>query len=369
MTVQGYWLAERPQAYSKQQQTLGERVLAVDPRQWVSGAQTEELLSGRVALLTEERNSSAQVDMGSRIRHELYGLKDSLLRPFCRKTHRPFPMADKENRLGGKNWRFVSSALVDGGHFSTTPPSEALRPQTADKSLVDAVQALLQHEPTLLVVFSSGGGHAAEVFAGHSRVRPKMIIPHVMFSSRMNFADDAPKMEGRSTLRMVDDHQIGLLGGKALLQMGAQRELNAENDYAQARTKGASVVEYLPLLGVWRNAMNGREVSPLEHMLDHLDQMTHLGWNKQGVGMHVSIDLNVFADGMGFSAADSRPMGCSLQELGSVLTWVGRTGVCRVLHLQGEFDGLDSRRLAGVTQFVSSLVYKLVLLREEYSER
>lgn len=369
MTVQGFWLAERPQAYSGHSRTLGERVLAVDPTESFSGAQMQELLHGRVVLLTDAQSGQAHPELGVRVRQELYNLKDSHLRPFCRKTHRPFPMAENESKAGGKTWRFVSSALVDAGHILAAAPDTSPQAAWSEKGLVESVRLILQQDPTLLVVCSGSRGRAAEVFAGHSRFRPKMVVPHVMFSSRMDFADDATCRSSRSTLQMADDHQVGLLGGKALIQMGVQRELNSEDDYAQARKKGSSVVEYLPLLGIWRNAMNGREVSPLEHVLDHLDQMSHLGWNKEVAGMHVSIDLNVFASQSGFAGSDARPMGCSLQELGAVLTWVGRTGVCRVLHLQGQFSAPDESGLARAAEFVASLVYKLVLLREEYSER
>lgn len=369
MIVQGFWLAERPQAYSAHPRTLGERVLAVDPSASLSGPQTQELLQDRVVLLTDAQSDSAHPELGARVRQELYKLKDSHLRPFCRRTHRPFPMAESETQAGGKTWRFVSSALVDAGHIVSAVPEGDPRSAWTEKGLSECVRVILQQEPTLLIVCSGSGCRAAEVFAGHSRFRPKMVVPHVMFSSRMDFSDVSGSGGSRSSLQMADDHQIGLLGGKALIQMGVQRELNSQDDYAHARKRSASVVEYLPLLGIWRNAMNGREVSPLEHVLDHLDEMSHLGWNKEVAGLHVSIDLNVFASHLGFVGTDARPLGCSLQELGAILTWVGRTEVCRVLHLQGQFSGSDASRLACAAEFVASLVYKLALLREEYSER
>ncbi len=315
------------------------------------------------------------------MRAALYGLCDSMLRPYCAATHRPFPLLETPTpSKAGPDARHkkVSNAILDAG--SLAAPSHSTQSNvTKDCNPGALIERILSCNPALLIVCSDSPASLEPTYDAHGALAAGDVLPLISLSSKMSFSRASEKgiyAKGRSdesdetsNHRLLTHHERQLLGGRALLQLGLQRERNAQRDYELALLHKVATVEYLYLLGVWRNAMSGREVSPLEHVHDHLDLMTSLGWNKDKAGLHVALSLNILADqgkGSAGGLGGVSQFGCHLQELGGVLTYLGRTGLCRVMHLLcANSEHAQSPRAAAV---LAALIYKLVLLREEYSE-
>ena len=316
-------------------------------------------LAGRIVLLTTAHDRVGQ-DRAEGLRRGLYSLCDADIRPFCAATHRPYPLLELKRAreagvsLGARHKR-LSDALVDAGHMSFSAEGAAGASASASQTcagLASLLDRILSCQPSAVLVCSDRLAAVELLYAAHACYVGSHLLPLITLSSRMGFAPRGhASFEG-----MLRAHESPLMGGRGWLQLGLQRAANSAADYERALEHRVSAVEFLHLLGVWRHILTGREVSSLEHLHDHCDQMTHLQWDKARHGLHVAFSLDVLG----------APFGCQLQDLGGVLTYLGRTGVCRVLHLISA-DWSNEDDPAGST-FLPHLIYKLALLREEYSE-
>lgn len=349
---------------------LGQKVSSIRCFSSLDPAQIKEkvvvlVLSTQVKLAADQASAQASHECAHgaafhcALRRHLYRLCDSELRPYCKKTHRPFPIREKR----AEDARRVSGSIVDAGTLFLS-----LTEMARDSAALNAmVQAILAADPALLVIVSDSSALVEAVYSSHAAHLPSEILPLIMLSNRMELSvssSDDHVAHGKNLIRTLNQ---SLVGGRAMLQLGIQRELNAQRDYDVALAANIWVVEYLYLLGMWRNALNGREVSPLEHVSDHLDRLGPLGWKKDVTGVHLAFDLNVLSSQQQSGSAGSRPFGCTLQELGPVITYLGRTGLCKVSHLMADLGvGADLEKAAGL---IAVLIHKFVLLREEYSDR
>lgn len=325
-------------------------------------------LKGRTVVLTLGSEGAAQ-GAPSVLRTALYRLCDAVVRPFCAATHRPFPLQDLARRDAAATQaappKHMSSALFDAGHIMlrrSSPVTEA-RGVGTPCDAPSVIEALLGAAPASLFVIGDAFEDAAPVYDLHAALARAEMLPLVSLCPRLDMTQQGSGALGEFVRR----NSRSLAGGEAWLALGLLRGVNPQEDYDLALQSGIAAVEYLHLLGVWRNAVTGREVSPLEHLHDHCDRATSLQWRKERMGLHVTFDLDVLGDlPEASSGAGWQPFGCRLQDLGGVLTFLGRTGLCRVLHL------ISADRSAAAASarahLMAHLIYKLVLLREEYSE-
>ena len=332
---------------------------------------SKEDLSGRLVLVTLG-NRTAVLDPFSGVRSALYQLCDATIRPFCVATHRPYPLQELD-RLGEKKGgsdpksgadpvanKLVSSAWFDAGHVIC----DEAKPDTALESLLTDV---LGRGPATVILLSASPAAVFRVYGAHAASLGGALLPFVSLGSRMTPTGSSPG----AFEALLTGHSKALANGKALLCLGLQREQNRSGDYDLALRYGVSIVEFMHLLGVWRHALNGREVSPLEHLHDHCDRLSSLTWQRERTGLHAAFSLDVLNDGTR-SRVDAAgetvrsAFGCSLQDLGGVLTYLGRTKMTRVLHI----IAANSEDVAdpGTANMVATLLYKLALLRNEYSE-
>lgn len=325
-------------------------------------------LKGRTVVLTLGSEGAAE-GAPSFLRAALYSLCDAVVRPFCAATHRPFPLQELARREASAPQALppkrMSSALFDAGHIMLGRASEGAQgPRSGTPcDAPSVIEALLGAAPASLFVIGDAPEDASLVYGLHAALAEAEMLPLVSLCPRLDMTQQGSGALGD----FVRHNSRSLAGGEAWLALGLLRGVNAQEDYDVALQSGLAAVEYLHLLGVWRNAVTGREVSPLEHLHDHCDRATSLQWRKERMGLHVTFDLDVLGDvPEASSAVGWQPFGCRLQDLGGVLTFLGRTGLCRVLHL------ISADRSAAAASarahLMAHLIYKLVLLREEYSE-
>lgn len=336
-----------------------------------------ENLSKRIVLFTygtqAKHGSDGKHSLFHRIRASLYNLCDSHLRPYCAATQRPYPLRERLDaaqfpEASQHQPRKVSLAVVDVGALcpSSSEDSALTAAGLSGPSVHEMMARVLACKPALVIVCSDSCAPLETIYGAHALAAAASVLPLIMFSSRMSFSQASSDDRRAHGLRMLHDYGAQLLNGRAMLQLGIQRERNTQSDYELALKHGVWIIEYLYLMGCWRNALNGREVSALEHVHDHLDKILPLGWSKSEHGLQVAFSLDVLSDQWNIGISNASPFGCSLQELGSVLTYLGRTGLCRVLHIMGATDSDSGAGRAA--EIIATLIYKLIVLREEYSE-
>jgi hypothetical protein len=335
-----------------------------------------ENLAKRIVLFsyaTDSKNGSdGQHLLFNRIRSALYNLCDSHLRPYCAATQRPYPLrelVDSAVPLDPERQQLhkVSLAVVDAGALCASLPDGSVTSDAPIRFHVQEMMArVLECKPALVIVCSDSCSHLETIYGSHASAVQASVLPLIMFSSRMSFSQASSDDRRAHGLRMLHDYRAQLVNGRAMLQLGIQRERNTQSDYELALKHGVWIIEYLYLMGCWRNALNGREVSAIEHVHDHLDKVSSLGWSKSEHGLQMAFSLDVLSDQWNIGISNASPFGCSLQELGSVLTYLGRTGLCRVLHIMGATNSDSGAGRAA--EIIATLIYKLVVLREEYSE-
>jgi formiminoglutamase len=129
--------------------------------------------------------------------------------------------------------------------------------------------------------------------------------------------------------------------------------------------KRVPTIEYLSLMRVWRRVQDGYEASPLNHVLDHLDDCRTLGWSREAGRLHLSLDLDVFSSDLAPGTSAATPFGATLADLGPVLSFLGRVAHCGVVDIA---ELCPPRDVSGQTaRLAAGLVMKLIILREEYA--
>lgn len=370
-------VAVRPDAFASRAETLGlsvKTLAQVLPRHGSPGPSGQSgqsgqgpALKGRFAIVGVPDDRGVVANGGHpgasagphAFRSAFYKLYDTYVRAFCPRTHRPYPNMERE--ASQEPGVLLSQLLVDAGDVRVEGSI-----QETHARLSDVVANLLGAGAE--IVFVIGGGHDFSYgsYVGHARAQPGL-VPIVNLDGHFDLRPvvDGVINSGTPFFRIIEDAPSAVAGGRALLELGLQRERNPASLYEYAFAHGVVSVEYLPILKAWRNIADAREVSPLEHVLDHLDACAHLGWGRHKGTMHLSLDLDVFASWIAPGTSAATPMGAVLDDVGPLLSFLGRTHMCKVVDIAELSPARDfsdqTARLA------ASLVYTFALLREEYA--
>ena len=356
-----------PHNYSTRAEMLGRDVLSMQEFFARGSASSQPLpLKGKFVLVGIPDERGVLANMGhpgaaqgpESFRAAFYKFYDTVVREFCPRTHRPYAPT---HQRASSDTRMLSSVFLDAGNI-------VLQPTVAEthQSLARVVEWLLEKGADLVTVVGGGHDFTYGSYAGHV-ASCKGIIPVVNLDAHFDLRPviDGVINSGSAFSRVIKDFPANIVGGRALLELGLQRERNPQSLYDFALEHHVASVEYLPILNVWRNMIDAREASPVEHLLDHLDDCRHLGWNREMGSVHLSLCLDVFSAWAAPGTSASTPFGAPVEDLGPVLSFLGRTRFCRVLDVA---ELCPPRDVGDQTaRLAASLVYKFALLREEYS--
>lgn len=291
-------------------------------------------------------------------REAFYRQYDTPLREFCERTHRPY--ASLEARPATQVvW--VSERVVDAGDIVLAPSIE----ETHERLALEVKSLLVLGAKRVHVI---GGGHDFSYgsYKGHADATAGL-LPIINLDAHFDLRTMEPGAVNSGTpfSRIVEAFPERVSGGRALLELGIQRERNPHELYEYALEKRIPTIEYLSLMRVWRRVQDGYEASPLNHVLDHLDDCRTLGWSRDAGRLHLSLDLDVFTSDLAPGTSAATPFGATLADLGPVLSFLGRVAHCGVVDIA---ELCPPRDVAGQTaRLAAGLVLKLIILREEYA--
>lgn len=356
-----------PRIYSVRDEMLGKNARSLREFFATEGVSHGELsLKGKFVLVgvADDRGVVANgghggADKGPEsFRQAFYKFYDTLLRDFCARTHRP---AAPQPRSALANGRFLSSVFLDAGNLQIAPTI-----LETHERLAHVVEWLLRAGADLVIVLGGGHDFTYGSYKGHSAACSG-IVPAINLDAHFDLRPvvDGVINSGTAFSRIIDDCSSSIAQGRALLELGIQRERNPQSLYDFAIAHQIASVEYLPILNIWRNILDAREASPLEHFLDHLDDCRQMGWVRAFGSLHLSLCLDVFSAWVAPGTSAATPFGAPVDALGPVLALLGRTRFCRVLDVA---ELCPARDVSNQTaRLAASLVYKFALLREEYS--
>lgn len=191
-----------------------------------------------------------------------------------------------------------------------------------------------------------GGGHDFSFgsYAGHVRSCAG-VLPIINFDAHF---DLRPVVQGAINSgtpfrRVIENLGASIADGKALLEIGLQRERNPQSLWDYAMSKGVAVAEYHAGLKPWRfwNFEVDENRSLTEHMNLWIERCaTQSSFSGQ---LHLSIDLDVFhvAAAMGTSASTS--FGVPVETLWPCMEDVLTRKMCRVVDVAELCPARDSQ--------------------------
>lgn len=293
-------------------------------------------------------------------RASFYKLYDTEVRPFNAITHHP----DTPFDAASGHAEMLSQKFLEAGDIQLASTIE----QTHE-NLAKVVEYFVSHGAA--IVFVIGGGHDFSYgsYKGHVQARKNEIIPLINFDAHFDLrpVENGVINSGTAFYRILQDFPKNIADGKALLEIGIQRERNPHFLYQFAVQKNITTVEYLTLLNVWRDLKAGHLQLPLEHVRDHVDDCVELGFERASGSLHFSLCLDVFNQSVAPGTSASTPFGIQLNDMASSLSYFSRLHCCRVIDIAELCPARD--RLDQTSRLTASLVYRIVLIREEYTAK
>ena len=338
-----------PSRFCATAQTLGSKVHSLHER--ASESSLGEMLLGTTVLVGIPDDRGVALNSG----HAGAALGPSAFREAF------FRLSDVSLRgVGSAGGTKLASALLwDAGDVSLVESIE----ETHER-LAEVVSSLLRKGVRRVCVIGGGHDFSYGSYKGHA-MASEGLLPVVNFDAHF---DLRPVEEGRINSgtpfwRVLQNFADRLCGGKALLELGVQRDRNPASLHEFCNENKIPVVEYQALLASWKNARTGRDSSCLNHVIEHLDDCRALGWKRTQGSLHLSIDLDVFRSDIAPGTSASTPWGASLQECGPALCYLARLNHCRVIDIAELCPPRD--HLNQTARLAAALVYQLFLLREE----
>lgn len=331
--------------FSSRAETLGAVVLPFD----VNKVTGEGIFKNKFVLIGIPDDRGVQNNAGSagasegpkEFRNAFYKLYNSSLRAF-----------------GGT----VADVFVDLGDVVLADNIE----QTHE-SLATLVEFSLRQSAEM--VFVIGGGHDFSFgsYLGQSRASTESeIIPILNLDAHFDLRElsaDGSINSGTPFRRIIEKCSKSIADGAALLELGIQRERNGMSLYDFAEQKKVAVVEYNEILKVWKCVTSGKDAAPLDHVFDHLERCSTLGWKRASDKLHLSIDLDVYSQSIAPGTSAATPMGASFSSLAPVLSFCAKNRSTRVVDVAElcpvrDVNNITSRLAAGI-------VYNMICLRAE----
>lgn len=293
-------------------------------------------------------------------RQNFYKLYDTKLRVFNPSTHKPF--AGK--KLNENRHTLISSLFIDAGNLIL-----ANTIKETHERLADVVCYFLTHHAEMIFVVGGGHDFSYGSYKGHVTFRKNEIVPIVNLDAHFDLrpVENGKINSGTAFRRIIQDFPKAIHGGKALLEIGIQRERNPQSLYDYVYEKQIPTIEYMTLLNVWRDLFAGHAQTPLEHIRDHLDDCSSFGFDRFNGSIHISLCLDIFDQSIAPGTSASTPFGVQVKDLSQSLTFIAKSQTCRVMDIAELCPARDTLEMT--SRLTAALVYRLALLREEYSSR
>ena len=293
-------------------------------------------------------------------RQSFYKLYDTCIRKFNPSTHKPFPPCsdDKDKSL------FFSEFFFDAGNIIL---SDTIK-ETHEK-IASVVEYFLNNEAKMIFVIGGGHDFSYGSYKGHVNSRKNEVIPIINFDAHFDLRalENDIINSGTAFYRIIKDLNKNIVNGKGLLELGIQRDRNPQSLYSFANKHQVQTVEYLALLNVWRDLAHGHAQTPLEHIRDHLDECASLGFDRINGSIHISFCLDVFDQSTAPGTSASTPFGAQIKDLAQSITFIAKSRTCRVMDIAELCPARDTLEMT--SRLCAALVYRVALLREEYSSR
>ncbi|WGL61194.1 formimidoylglutamase [Pigmentibacter sp. JX0631] len=295
-----------------------------------------------------------------RFRESFYRLYDTNLRIFNPSTHKPFTSSEVIN----KNCDLISSKFFDAGNLVLSKSIE----ETHER-LSEVVNYFIKKNAKMIFVIGGGHDFSYGSYKGHVLGKQKEKIPIINLDAHFDLrpVENGKINSGTAFRRIIEDFPFNIHDGKALLEIGIQRERNPQSLYDYVFEKKIPTIEYMTLLNVWRDLFAGHAQTPLEHIRDHLDDCTTFGFDRFKGSVHISLCLDIFDQAIAPGTSASTPFGVQVKDLSQSLTFIAKSQTCRVMDIAELCPARDTHEMT--SRLTAALVYRMALLREEYSSR
>jgi formiminoglutamase len=210
--------------------------------------------------------------------------------------------------------------------------------------LAEVVHAVLSRGARRVHVVGGGHDFSFGSYSGHLR-NCQGVLPIVNFDGHFDLrpVQGGEINSGTPFRRVIENHPQRIADGRALCEIGIQRERNPQSLWDFALAHGVSVAEYCAGRRPWRfwNFANNENRSVEEQLNAWLDH-----WSSQkdfSGSLHLSLDLDVFhvAAAMGTSASTS--FGVPVETLWPCVEDVMSRKMCRVVDVAELCPARDSQ--------------------------
>ncbi|APJ04850.1 formimidoylglutamase [Silvanigrella aquatica] len=293
-------------------------------------------------------------------RQSFYKLYDTRIRKFNLSARKYFD----ENTVNDENSDMISQMFFDAGNIILADTIAETHERIAA-----VVEYFLKHEAKLIFVIGGGHDFSYGSYKGHVATRKNEVIPIINFDAHFDTrpVENGSINSGTAFYRIINDFSKNINNGKALIEMGIQRDRNPYSLYRYASEHQIQTIEYIALFNVWRDLAQGHAQTPLEHMRDHLDDCAAFGFDRMKGSLHFSLCLDVFDQSLAPGTSASTPFGAQLKDLAQSINFLARSHTCRVMDIAELCPTRDTLEMT--SRLCATLVFRIALLREEHSTR
>ncbi|MEN9530303.1 MAG: hypothetical protein RI932_2176 [Pseudomonadota bacterium] len=227
-------------------------------------------------------------------------------------------------------------------------------------ALADVVHGLLDLGAKRVHVIGGGHDFSFGSYWGHTRACSG-ILPIINFDAHFDLrpVELGVINSGTPFRRVIENLESRIDGGRALLEVGIQRERNPQSLWDFARSKCVSVAEYTGAAQPWifHRLPNASECSLDKQVTAWIEQWLHAD-NASGA-IHLSIDLDVFPAAVAQGTSASTSFGVPVETLWPCVEDILSRNICRVVDVAELCPARDvhsqTARLAAALVFRGSL--------------
>jgi formiminoglutamase len=332
----------------------------LSPVQFNSDLLRAEMLGKRVAQWRSENPETwAQVingkhvllgvpdDRGVELNHGFVGASSGP-QAFRNAFYRLYDVRSDSGEWAGDKW-------VDCGDL-------VLQSSIADThaALADVVHALLDHGAKRVHVIGGGHDFSFGSYWGHARSCAG-VLPIINFDAHFDLrpVEMGVINSGTPFRRVIENLEERIASGRALLEVGIQRERNPQSLWDFAQSKGVSVAEYTGAARPWffHRLPDVNECSLSKQVGAWIEQWLRAD-NASGA-LHLSIDLDVFPASAAQGTSASTSFGVPVETLWPCVEDILSRNICRVVDVAELCPARDAHsqtaRLAAALVFRGSL--------------
>ncbi len=267
-----------------------------------------------------------------------------------------------KNSYRNQNKNKISQNFVDVGDIILSDSIEETH-----ENLAKVVEFFLKLNPKLIFVIGGGHDFSYGSYKGHVNAKKGQVIPIINFDAHLDLRPviDNQINSGTAFHRIIQDFKNNIINGNALLEIGIQRERNPYSLYEFALQHNIKIIEYTALSNVWKVFNGEKGQAPLEHIRDHIDTCANLGFDRYNGSLHFSLCLDVFDQSIAPGTSASTPFGAQFRDLAPSFSFLAKFRACRVMDIAELCPARDTFEMT--SRLCASLVYRMVILKEEYS--